>query len=262
LTISNNRFILLAMAEMVQHAFFPPAPSKSERARGRLFAAALEIFGRKGPEGATVREIARAAGQNVAAIAYYFGGKQKLYRAVIEGIVAGILRTLEDVLRQVDALRQSGRRSPEQAAQLIEECLRTIYLRLLSRDDAVAIVQLVVREQLAPSPAFSILYEKGFRHLHETLCFLAGMALGRDPRDQATILRTHMLMGQVYFFAMSREAILRRAGWKSLEGRNAELVTELLKEHLERLLGPVAGCRAKAIARRAGKKSSRAFDSA
>jgi len=217
--------------------FFPPAPSKSDRAKARLFEAALAVFGEKGPEGATVREIAREAGQNVAAIAYYFGSKEKLYRAVIEGIVAGIWRSLEDVVEKARELRQSGRNSPELAAGLVEDFLSAIYLRLLSRRDAVSVVQIVVREQLGPTPAFSILYEKGFRKLHEMLCYLTGMALGRDPRDQETILRTHLLMGQVYFFAMSREAILRRLGWKSLEGRNAELVTGLLRENLAQLLG-------------------------
>jgi hypothetical protein len=99
---------------------------------------------------------------------------------------------------------------------------------------------LIVREQLAPTPAFEILYERGFRQLHETLCFLLGTALGRDPSAPESILRTHLFMGQVYFFAMSREAILRRMGWKDLGGDNAELVTKTLEENLETLFEGLA----------------------
>jgi hypothetical protein len=79
---------------------------------------------------------------------------------------------------------------------------------------------------------FEILYEQGFRHLHETLCWLVGAALGVDPHDPRTILRTHTLMGQIYFFVMSRKAILRRVGWKSLEGQNAEQVADIVTENL------------------------------
>src|SRR6267143_7011623 len=86
-------------------AFWPQAPSKRDQARLRLLEAALVIFGEKGPKAATVREIAKAARQNVAAIAYYFGSKERLYHAVIEGIVREIRHHLADVLGEIGRLR-------------------------------------------------------------------------------------------------------------------------------------------------------------
>lgn len=221
---------------MLSNAFAVSPPSRSERARLRLLEAALEIFGEKGLDGATVREIAKAAGQNVAAIAYYFGNKEKLYHAVMHGIVRELRHRLRDVASEVEQLKRQATPSKGDAVRLLKVFLGDIYLRLLSRKEATQIIRLVVREQLGPTAGFEILYTEGFRHLHEALCFLVGTALERDWRDRETILRTHMLMGQVYFFAMSREAILRRLGWKSLEGRNAQLVVDLLNEHLETLL--------------------------
>jgi len=216
--------------------FLESPPSKSDQARRRLLEAAVLIFGEKGPDGATVREIAQAAGQNLAAITYYFGGKEGLYRTVIEGLVRDLRQRLEAVFEQIDRLRQAPERSPSEATRLLQLFLRTIYLRLLSRTEAVPIAQLLVREQLRPTTHFKILYEQGFRPLHESLSFLVGTALGRNPRDREIILRTHLLMGQVYFFAMTREGILRRLAWKDLEGKKAELVAEILDEHIEILL--------------------------
>ena len=83
--------------QVPRRALFSPAPGKAAQAKARLFEAALRIFGERGPDGATVRDIARAAGQNVASIAYYFGSKGKLYQAVVEGIVRTILEGLEDL---------------------------------------------------------------------------------------------------------------------------------------------------------------------
>lgn len=212
------------------------APGKSEQARARLLEAAVRIFGEKGLKGATVREIAKAAGQNVAAIAYYFGSKEKLYETIIEGIVREFHHALRDILEQINELERQEHPDPERALAVLKAFLGAVYLRVLSRKEALPIARLIVREQLGPTPAFEILYHKAFRRLHTRLCFLVGLVLGRNPREPQTILRTHMIMGQVYFFAMSREAILRRLGWRTLEGKNAELVIAVLEQNIDVLL--------------------------
>jgi AcrR family transcriptional regulator len=190
-----------------------------------------------------VRDIARAAGQNVAAIAYYYGSKERLYRAVLGGFVQEIRHALSDVLAEIGSARTRGNLQPQDATRLLQKFLCQVYVRLLSRTDVVALARILVREQMQPTPAFEILYQQGFRELHESLCFLVGSALGTDPHDQETILRTHTIMGQVYFFAMSRETILRRLGWKDLEGEKAERVTAILDENIRVLL---SGLRRKA----------------
>jgi len=215
-------------------------PSRADRARARLIAAAIEIFGEKGPKGATVREIARAAGQNVAAIAYYFGSKEKLYSAVLEGIIREIRYQLREVLAEVQVLQKAPRPSSTEAAKLLKRFLQTIYLRLISRNEIAAVGRLIIREQLRPTAGFEVLYTQGFRGLHEALCYLVGVALGKDPASQETMIRTNLIMGQVYFFAMAREATLRRLRWKDLEGEKALRVAGLLGEHVDALLANLA----------------------
>ena len=51
--------------------------------RHRILNAAGPIFAEKGFEAATVREICQAAGVNLAAVNYYFGGKENLYREAL-----------------------------------------------------------------------------------------------------------------------------------------------------------------------------------
>jgi AcrR family transcriptional regulator len=50
------------------------------RTRGKLLAAAGEIFAEKGFRDATIAEICRQAGTNIAAVNYHFGSKEALYR--------------------------------------------------------------------------------------------------------------------------------------------------------------------------------------
>ena len=56
--------------------------SDGAHARAHLLHAALRLFSEKGFAKTSIRDIAQAAGANVAAISYYFGDKAGLYRAV------------------------------------------------------------------------------------------------------------------------------------------------------------------------------------
>lgn len=57
----------------------------AERSRERLLAAALDEFSAHGYAGARINAIAQRAGLNQQLIAYYFGGKEGLYRAIEQG---------------------------------------------------------------------------------------------------------------------------------------------------------------------------------
>ncbi len=63
----------------------PAMTIKGEQAKKQLIAAALAQFGEYGMN-ATTREIAAQAGQNIAAITYYFGSKEDLYLACPSGL--------------------------------------------------------------------------------------------------------------------------------------------------------------------------------
>lgn len=54
----------------------------SKPVQDRLLDAAEQLFSEHGFEGASVRDIAATAGCNIAAVNYYFGGKDKLYTEV------------------------------------------------------------------------------------------------------------------------------------------------------------------------------------
>jgi len=90
--------------------------STTKSVQDRLLDAAEELFCEGGFEGTSVRDIAASAGCNVAAVNYYFGGKEKLYEEVWrrhlipmrDARIAGIEKvlaqnegqyTLEDLLR-------------------------------------------------------------------------------------------------------------------------------------------------------------------
>lgn len=66
---------------------------KSARTREKLLTAAGDVFVEKGFRDATVAEICARAGANIAAVNYYFGGKEALYQETWRHCLAESLRT-------------------------------------------------------------------------------------------------------------------------------------------------------------------------
>lgn len=64
---------------------------KSDATKTRIHKAALEVFAKHGYSGASTRQIATKAKSNIALIAKYFGGKEKLFMHVVQAEISKIL---------------------------------------------------------------------------------------------------------------------------------------------------------------------------
>ena len=51
---------------------------------------AIKLFGEKGFDNTTIRELCQEAGINIAMINYYFGSKEKLFEAMVERKTASV----------------------------------------------------------------------------------------------------------------------------------------------------------------------------
>ncbi len=66
--------------------------------KGRILAAAEEVFAAKGFEGASTREIAARAGVNISSLHYHWDSKETLYFAVFRNVFDGIVDLLKNTL--------------------------------------------------------------------------------------------------------------------------------------------------------------------
>ena len=123
---------------------FPSLPpnARSQRsdgaeARERLVLAALRLFAEKGYSATSTREIAQAAGANIAAISYYFGDKAGLYREVYTrpAGMPGVQAAQYD--QQGMSLRQSLEAfitsfiEPLKQGALMQQCMRLHFREML-----------------------------------------------------------------------------------------------------------------------------------
>lgn len=74
------------------------SPALSEiKARKKLVESALKLFSQKGYHAVSVREIAKASGQNIAMVSYYFGGKEGLYQAILQEYISAATTEIKKV---------------------------------------------------------------------------------------------------------------------------------------------------------------------
>ncbi|MFP2423339.1 transcriptional regulator CecR [Pseudescherichia vulneris] len=211
-----------------------PITSKGEQAKNQLIAAAIAQFGEYGLH-ATTRDIASLAGQNIAAIPYYFGSKEDLYLACAQWIADFIgvnFRPHADAAEQL--LSQPA---PDKAAirALILQASKNMIL-LLTQDETVNLSKFISREQLSPSPAYQLIHDQVISPLHGHLTQLVAAYTGRDATDTDTILHTHALLGEILAFRLGRETILLRTGWTQFDAEKTERIFQVITCHIDLLL--------------------------
>jgi AcrR family transcriptional regulator len=132
-----------------------PSPTPDLDARRRILRGALEVFAARGFDGARTRDIAAAAGVNLGLLQYYFGGKEKLWRAAVD-------HAFGELWRALDVLAASA---PVDAAQLPD--MIRVAVRFAAGQPAL--IRLMNDEGKREGPRLRWLVEHHGRRLFETL---------------------------------------------------------------------------------------------
>ncbi|HCU2428884.1 TPA: transcriptional regulator CecR, partial [Proteus mirabilis] len=211
--------------------------TRGELAKRQLLEAACEIFGKNGPDSATTRQIAQAAKQNIAAIAYYFGSKEGLYLAVAQYIADLIRIDFEPTVAQLDDFLEKP--NPTEHLPLLQKLIIDSFLqyaRLVLDKSNVHISRIMAREQLVPTEAYSLIHQQALSPLLTRVNRLLALYIGLDPTLPKTMLHTHAILGEVLSFRLVRETILRQTGWDRIGKQEYEIISNTLKVHITLLL--------------------------
>lgn len=143
-----------------------------EASRERLLHAALNLFAHQGFAKTSTREIAEAAGANLAAIKYYFGDKAGLYRAVFFDLQS----------KPEEEIRRYGNEAMD-----LRDALRGFYLGFLEPlkqgELTTLCMKLHMREMLEPTGLWAEEIDQGIRPMHEALVKVLCRHVGVDQPD-------------------------------------------------------------------------------
>ncbi|MDJ0784114.1 MAG: CerR family C-terminal domain-containing protein [Desulfosarcinaceae bacterium] len=197
--------------------------AKEATAKHRLIQAGIDTFAEHGFNGTTTRMIANQAGCNLAAIPYYFGGKEGLYLAVFESISEFPAAHLRPHIDAIHAFWGGADRDPETALTLLTRCLGDMVDLFCGHPKVGGHARLIMREQLSPTAAFDILYEKIIAPVVDSISKLIMVITGESDATTAAY-QAFMLIGQVIMFRHGREAVVRCLG---VEGYSAQEAGEI-----------------------------------
>lgn len=183
-------------------------------AKSRLLEAAEEIFGEKGYDAASVREICARANANVAAINYHFGDKVRLYI---------------EVVKHAHECSMDGNEVPSWPAgvppvQRLSDFIRMMVARMHAPARPSAI-KVVMREMAEPSAAG----REVVREFIQPKAFALRDIL-RDlfpEMEQSRVLMIGFsIIGQILFYRQNRRAAELLFGEQEVAALSLEAVTE------------------------------------
>jgi AcrR family transcriptional regulator len=165
-------------------------------AREQLIAHATRIFAAKGYSAATTREICEAAGVNVAAIHYYFGDKEGLYRTVL--------------LRPIKEMTESFGRFDDPTLSF-EQAMRMFLAPFLSSsnddpdDQETHVMRMHLREMIEPSEVFREITAQTIGPTHNALAGVLAAHCGGTKPDADIHQLAFAMVAMAHDYCMSRE---------------------------------------------------------
>jgi len=199
-------------------------------AQERLLETAVDVFGRYGYEAATTRMVARAAGVNIAAIPYYFGGKEGLYRAVVGHVVAMVKDQVADTMRSIAGQSYTGPDGRREATLALEGLLEKVTAFMIGSAEAPRVARIILREQLYPSAAYDLIFKGFLEPMLDTLATLL-MVVASEPSRRIAQIRAMALVGQVMGFRMARETVVRAIGMQGYNDEERREIQQVILEH-------------------------------
>ena len=201
----------------------------------RLIDAASEQFARHGFSSARVRQIVDAANVNLAAVNYYFGGKEGLYRATLHFLAGQPHQGAPG-----HALRGG---SPEER---LERRVLSILERFIGSERPSAFGRILAHEAINPTAYLDSILEDTMRpeldRIRALLREIAGPELGERQLEHAAL----GVMGQCLLYLYARNAV-ERLSPELVQG--SERCRELARQITEFSLGGIERLRCSPLVR-------------
>jgi TetR/AcrR family transcriptional regulator, regulator of cefoperazone and chloramphenicol sensitivity len=195
-----------------------------------LIESGIVLFGARGYDGVTTRELAHGARTNISSIKYHFGGKEELYRAVLQEIILEIKELVGPLLLALRNGVAEANGNQDVLTRLARQFAEGWCRAALGDPRTQKRIPPIVRELIQPSRHFNVIYNGFFRLLYEVLGELLAAAHGQTAVDQQLQIRTHIIMNVVWGFIYTESLLWHQMGWKGYNRNRIEAIVPVLSD--------------------------------
>lgn len=211
--------------------------TRGDETRNLLLDAGLRLFSQYGYDAVSTRQLAQKSGANIAAIAYHFGGKRDLYRAVLRQLIEDTEPIFGPAIQAIKTGITAANGDPKRLAMVVKGFSTNLMQLMLNEEFMSHRVPLIMREFTLPSEDFDILYEGRLRPVHEALSSLAGAILNKSPDDPEAVIRAHTIMGQAVIFEIARVVLFKRLDWDVYDDQRSAQIAPIVARSITNSLG-------------------------
>jgi AcrR family transcriptional regulator len=191
----------------------------AEDTRQRLLETAGQIFADRGLHAATVREICKQAGVNIAAINYHFGDKERLY---VEAVKFAHRCRIEEM-----PIPDWPEGTP--ATVKLRHFIGMMLHRMVFDDSPAWQKRLVLREMSEPTGACAELVRDRIRPVADRLTAILRELLPPDTSPMQAYLVGFSVVGQCFLYGINKPVVTHL-----MAEAGCELDVELVAEHITR----------------------------
>jgi AcrR family transcriptional regulator len=195
-----------------------------------LIESGITLFGARGYDGVTTRELAHGARTNISSIKYHFGGKEELYRAVLEEISQEIKELVGPLLLALRNGVAEANGNQDVLTRLARQFAEGWCRAALGDPRTQKRIPPIVREIIQPSRHFTVIYDGFFRVLYDVLGELLAATHGQAAVDEELQIRTHIIMNVVWGFIFTESIFWHQMGWKGYNRNRIEAIVPVLSD--------------------------------
>ena len=213
--------------------------ARGDETRAQIICTALQVFGERGFNQSSTRDIAAKAGVNPPALQYYFNSKEGLHRACAQYIIDRASQRLQPVIAH--ATSQALRSDKTAALKGLENLLDAL-TDSLTEPGTESWSRFIVRSKHdGAGPGMEMIRAHLSLPTFDAVAGLLAVITDTPASSEVTRLRTLLVFGQVHWMHAGRDQALKIMRWTKFDASKIEMVKEMVRENTRLMLRDFAG---------------------
>lgn len=201
----------------------------------KILIAALFEFGNAPVKDVGTRDIAKRAGVNIAAISYYFKGKDELYSELVSQITQYFCKCAAPFHERLDALLLAP--SKPEARSLLRDYISWRVGMVSEKNElSKSIISIVSREEFNNTPLFKKLYSKVLGKADTLFAATLKIILDKKFDDESYKIMAVAFAGALIRFGTVPDSVMLTLGWDKIERSGVDKINRVIHSMLDTLL--------------------------